>query len=86
MTPNASIAEGYQTVYLEHTNGEEVSGVLKSETPEHMIVVEADGKTITMNSKDVASRRSGLSLMPEGLAEMMTPRELRDLVEFLGKP
>ena len=86
LTPNASIAEGYQTVYLEHTNGEEVSGVLKSETSERIVVLGADGKTITMDSKDVASRRSGLSLMPEGLAEMMTPRELRDLVAFLAKP
>lgn len=86
LTPNASIAEGYQTVYLEHINGEEVSGVLKSETPERIAVLGADGKTITMDSKDVASRRSGLSLMPEGLAEMMTPRELRDLVAFLAKP
>jgi len=34
----------------------------------------------------VEERRSGLSLMPEGLAEMMTPRELRDLIEFLANP
>ena len=72
--------------FISSTNGEEVSGVLKSETPERIVVLGADGKTITMDSKDVASRRSGLSLMPEGLAEMMTPRELRDLVAFLAKP
>ena len=33
---------------------------------------------------DIARRERGPSAMPEGLATALTPRELRDLIEYLA--
>jgi hypothetical protein len=34
--------------------------------------------------RDIARRERGPSAMPEGLANALTPRELRDLIEYLA--
>jgi hypothetical protein len=39
---------------------------------------------LTLKKSNIASREKGLSGMPEGLYLMLSKRELRDLVAFLG--
>lgn len=84
--PNRRIAEGYDSVMVDLKDGESISGVLKSENDSQLVVQSADGKVHTLSKSDIDSRRSTLSPMPEGLVEMLTKRELRDLIEFLAQP
>jgi hypothetical protein len=39
---------------------------------------------VKVAKKDIESRDKGLSAMPEGMGELLTKREIRDLVEFLA--
>ena len=84
--PNRRIAEGYDSVMVDLKDGESVSGVLKSESESELVLQSADGTVHTLSKSEIESRRSTLSPMPEGLIEMLTKRELRDLIEYLAQP
>jgi quinoprotein glucose dehydrogenase len=84
--PNRQIAEGFDAVMIDLVDGESISGVLNEETETHVVVLAADGKRHKIFKNQIESRRSTLSLMPEGLGEIMTKRELRDMIEYLSQP
>jgi quinoprotein glucose dehydrogenase len=83
--PNRQIAEGYDAVMIDLLDGESISGVLNEETETKVVVLSADGMRHEISKDQIESRRSTLSLMPEGLGEIMTKRELRDLIEYLSQ-
>ena len=84
--PNRQIAEGYDAVMVDLIDGESISGVLHEENTHHLVVLSADSKRHEISKDQIESRQSTLSLMPEGLGEIMTHRELRDIIEFLSQP
>jgi quinoprotein glucose dehydrogenase len=84
--PNRQIAEGYDAVMVDLIDGESISGVLHEENTNHLVVLSADSKRHEISKDQIESRQSTLSLMPEGLGEIMTHRELRDIIEFLSQP
>ncbi|MBI3882001.1 MAG: hypothetical protein HY301_18305, partial [Verrucomicrobia bacterium] len=63
---------------------EEVSGVLKSETADEITVAQPGGVLVKVKKANVKDRRKGLSGMPEGFGQILSRRDLRDLVEFLA--
>ncbi len=88
LQPNAKIAAGFENVVLTLDDGATVAGALKSEADAEL-VVEVTGEdglpTVTKVAKSaVKQRERGPSAMPEGLADQLTPFELRDLVEYLA--
>ena len=44
----------------------------------------ADGKEVEVDMETVEDRLQGLSAMPEDLMKFMSPRDLRDVIEFLS--
>ena len=84
--PNRQIADGFDSVMVDLKDGESISGVLKSEGEKNLVVQSADGVKHEIPKDQIESRQSTLSLMPEGLGEIMTKRELRDLIEYLAQP
>ena len=85
LQPNAQIAPGYESVVLTRKGGGDVSGVLKSESAAELVVQTAEEGLVTVPKTDIASRQRGLSPMPEGLEELMSLLELRDLIEALSE-
>ena len=85
LQPNAQMAPGYEIVALALKGGTEVSGVLKSESASELVVQTAEDGLVTVPKSGIVSRQRGLSPMPEGLGELMTLLELRDLVEALSE-
>jgi putative heme-binding domain-containing protein len=86
--PNQKIAPQFETVALTLQDGTLISGTVKGES-EGLLSIETptDEGTLTVRkipSKDIARRERGPSAMPEGLAAALTPRELRDLIEYLA--
>lgn len=79
--PNARIAPGYGSVRLTLQNGESVSGLLKGETEESVIVAGAEEERVIPRSEiaDEAYSPSGMFDM----SELLTRKELRDLVAYL---
>ena len=85
--PNKKIAPGFENLILKTRAGETHAGVVQSETDRELVLNEVeDGlvRTVHLKKADIASRTTGPSAMPEGLAANLTKRELRDLVEFLA--
>ena len=81
--PNFELARGFETVALALNDGSVVAGLLLEEFPARIVLRTGDGKTLTVDKTVVEERAQGVSLMPEGLAERMTLRELRDLTAYL---
>lgn len=59
--------------------------MLKAETDTELVLdVPEDGR-MTIPKADIADRQRGLSSMVEGLGELITPREMRDLISALAE-
>ncbi len=88
LQPNVQIAAGFENVVLSLTDGSNIAGSLKAEADGELTVdVTADDGTLTSTKvvrSKISQRERGPSAMPEGLADQLTPFELRDLVEYLA--
>ena len=85
LDPSAGISFGYEAFNLTLKNGDEVYGLIASETAEE-IVLKNIGGIITKHKKaDIVSRQqSKVSIMPAGLQQGMSTQEFVDLVEYLS--
>ena len=86
--PNQKIAPQFETVALTLKDGTQVGGTVKAEA-DGVLSIEAptDEGTVALReikTSDITRRERGPSAMPEGLAQALTARELRDLVEYLA--
>jgi len=81
--PDAKIAPDFGTVSLALTDGRIVSGVLKSETKAEVVLETAAGHRVTVPAEEIEERSSPHSAMPK-MTTVLSPREIRDLVEFLS--
>ena len=82
--PNRQIAPGFDSVLLILKDGDSYAGVLKAETATDVVLNTPDNGLITLKKADVQSRKRALSPMPDGLGQILSPQELRDVVEFLS--
>lgn len=82
--PNAAIAQGFDNVMIETRDGRELAGTVQKETDAELVLNTPDAGTQIVAKSEITSRRKGLSSMPEGLGDILSPRDLRDLVEFLA--
>ncbi|HEY1377080.1 MAG TPA: PQQ-dependent sugar dehydrogenase [Gemmataceae bacterium] len=85
LDPSAEILQGYHATVIETRAGRVFVGIVKSESPAAVTLLDAAGKSITVPLGDVASREvSPVSLMPAGLADTLTPGEFTDLIAYLA--
>lgn len=85
LSPNARVLEGFESVILLLKNNTAVSGLLKKETEAELhVLTPEDGLTI-VRKDDLQLRQRGMSPMPEGLAQLLSEQELRDLIEFMSE-
>jgi quinoprotein glucose dehydrogenase len=85
--PNKIVAPGFENVTVNLKDGRNFIGVVKEDTKDTLaLLVNEDGEMQLMKFKtaDIAARAKGLSGMPDTVKEMLTKREIRDLVEFLS--
>lgn len=82
--PNKSIAAGFESVTVFLKNGTTVAGVVKSENDSTLVVNSPEDGILNVKKSEIEKRAPGISAMPEGLATLLTRKELRDLVEFLA--
>lgn len=85
LDPSAGIAFGYEGWEVETRSGDEVLGIVASETEEELAIRQSTGLVTRVRKADLARReRLRLSVMPAGLAESLTREELVNLVEYLA--
>lgn len=84
LLPNKEIAQGFESVMVTLKNGTAYAGVLKSEDAGQLVINSPEDGVVTVRKSDVQSREKGLSPMPEGLGQVLSRDDLRNLVEFLA--
>ncbi|MBC8003730.1 MAG: HEAT repeat domain-containing protein [Opitutaceae bacterium] len=82
--PNAQIAAGFESVLVEAKNGVTYAGILKSETDKELVINSPEDGLVKVSKANIKSRQKTLSGMPDGMAGILSPRDLRDLVEYLA--
>ena len=84
LDPNSAIAPEYANYLVETTDGELLNGILYSETPTSITLMWAQGETEIVRRSDIREiRTTGLSLMPDGLEQVLEYQDLADLLAFL---
>ncbi|HKI72238.1 MAG TPA: PVC-type heme-binding CxxCH protein [Verrucomicrobiae bacterium] len=82
--PNKAIAPGFESVLVTLKSGTSYAGVLKSETADGLVINSPEDGLVTVKKNEIKSRDKGLSPMPEGMGQILSKQDLRNLVEFLS--
>jgi quinoprotein glucose dehydrogenase len=85
LRPNAKFTEHFETAVVLLTNGAYFAGVVKRETEAELEIAGADIGVVKIKKAEIKQRDKGLSLMPEGLGQVLTKRDFRNLIEFLAR-
>jgi putative heme-binding domain-containing protein len=84
LEPSQRIAEGYNGVTFELEGERLFFGQVQKETDETVVLFDSNGETKTLDKADIVGRTtSKTSVMPDGLAMLMTKDEFADLVAYL---
>lgn len=86
VNPNAQTASGFQSVMFTMNNGDIKAGIVKAESGDTLTIqMPAPGVAPeTIKKADIKTRENAPSGMPPGLGELLSKRDLRDIVEFLA--
>jgi putative heme-binding domain-containing protein len=85
LSPSAGIVVGYEGWNIKLKSGDEITGLIVSETENELSVKTLGGVITRYKKSDVVSReKMSQSLMPEGLTASMTTQDFVDLIEYLS--
>ncbi len=82
--PNARIADGFQTLVVTMKNGDLQAGMVKSENATELVLQMPGAQPVALKKTEIKARDTAPSGMPPNLGDLLTKREIRDLVEFLA--
>ena len=82
--PNAVINTNFQTVVVALKNNSGWSGTIQSETETNLVLVTPEEGPVTVKKSDIRDRWFGPSPMPEGIWQLLSKQELRDLIEYVA--
>lgn len=83
LEPSARIAPGFGIVTVTTKDGRKVEGTLRAETTTAIDIEVATGGVQKVAVSEIATRENGTSAMPP-MGLLLTPREIRDVVEALA--
>jgi len=81
--PNAKIAEGFENLLIEMTDGRFFAGIIKRESDAELVIASSEDGLLTLKKSEIKSRARGVSGMPEGINDILSKQELRDVMAFL---
>ena len=84
LDPNARLKEGYNTIAVLTDDGRVTSGIPIGRDAKSLTIRLADGKEATIPEEAIEDEQPGKSLMPAGLLDKLTEKELVDLTAFLA--
>jgi len=87
LDPNRQIADGFVAYTLVTRSGQVFNGLLAAESAGSITLRRAEGAQDVVPRDEIEEfRRTGKSLMPEGLENQLQPQDLADLLTFLAQP
>jgi putative membrane-bound dehydrogenase-like protein len=82
--PSASFVRGYEPVVVMTRDGKAHNGVVRGDTADEIVLATGANQEVRVARSDIEDMQpSRVSIMPAGLDQQLTPRELADLVAFL---
>jgi quinoprotein glucose dehydrogenase len=81
--PGAKLAPGFGMMSATLKDGTTLAGALKEETPNSLTITLPDGSAKTVPTSEITNRTAPISTMPP-MGSILTPREIRDVVEYLS--
>lgn len=81
--PSARLAPGYGSVTITLTDGQKVQGVLIEERKNDLLLRTSEAEPMEIPLRRIAKRENSMSAMP-AMGRMISRRELRNLMEYLG--
>lgn len=85
LNPNAKVKENYNTTVVVTVAGKLFSGVKTKQSKQELVLRTTEDKLVSIPVKDIEETSDGVSLMPEGLVDSLTDREIAALVRFLSE-
>jgi putative membrane-bound dehydrogenase-like protein len=84
IVPNYEVLPAYQAITVQTKDGRSISGWVSAESENSMTLRTAFGSNESiLRSNIVSIQNSGLSLMPDGLEQTMTKKDMANLIAFL---
>jgi putative membrane-bound dehydrogenase-like protein len=82
--PSVSFVRGYEPVVVITKKGKSISGVVRSDSAEGVVLALNANEEARIPREEIEDMQPGkVSIMPAGLDQQLSPRELADLVAFL---
>ncbi|MFO0898298.1 MAG: PVC-type heme-binding CxxCH protein [Pirellulales bacterium] len=86
LAPSEKLSSGYDAYVAATADGQQFSGVLAGESATSVTLRLADGTEKTLLRKDLESLvGAGVSLMPDGFAEALSPQDCADLLAWIKR-
>lgn len=86
LDPNGEVDPKYASYSVLLQDGRVFAGIIAEEAASQIVIAEAGGKKHTIPRSDIDQlRSSGVSLMPTGLEQQITPEQMNQLISFLKK-
>ena len=86
LDPQKEVKEGYVSISVTTKDGEEYQGYQVRETDEELVLRDVlQNKEIRLRRDAIRNKQQNGSVMPNGLADLLTRTEFRDLVRFLSE-
>ena len=84
LDPNRAVDPKYQSYVIQTQDDRILVGAIEQEAGQSITLAHADGKRSTIRRQDISQlKNSGVSLMPEGLEEVLPPKAMQDLIMYL---
>ncbi len=85
LRPSQRIVDGYKISWLELDDGRTLFGLVKGETAGEILLYDVQGQLVHVDKSSIGERGTNeKSVMPDGLAQLLSPEELADLVAWLA--
>ena len=85
LDPSARLADGFATVSVTRKDGEVIEGLRVKETPEELTLRLPDGEVRAVPMAQIRERSASTQSAMPPMTGVLSPREIRDLVEFLAQ-
>ena len=85
LEPSAGISFGFEAWRFSLKDGDDVVGLISSETGEEVLIKQQGGPQIALRKSNITGREKlPLSIMPAGLQDNLSLQEFVDLIEYLA--
>ena len=84
LDPSAAVSRDYTLTSVATTDGRLVSGIIREQAPTSLVIQTANERIVLPRDDVEAIKPSTTSMMPEGLLDPLSRREVRDLFAYLA--